>query len=194
MAPDFRRYTQFVVLFKLFLWFLVIGMIGVVIWISSFSDGDGTRIVLSSMQKTGVTLESVMKKPYYQGVDANSQPYTIVADKATQIDENTVLLDNIRADMALSNGAWVGLNAGSGQLDLEKETLALKGGVSVFYEGGYEFHSDYADVDIQAGSARGDAPVTGQGPAGMLTADSFAITSHGDSIRFNGSVTMTLYP
>ena len=64
----------------------------------------------------------------------------------------------------------------------------------MFYDGGYEFRSDYAQVDIKEGAAYGDSPVEGQGPMGTLTADSFNITERGKVIRFNGSVKMTLYP
>lgn len=191
MAPDFRRYTQFVALSKHSLWALVAIIIGIVVWIASREE-PGERVVFSHIPKSG-TLENIMDKPHYQGVDTKNQPFTIIADKATQLDKNNVALEHIRADMQLGDGKWVALEAGSGRLNLETKQMELQDRVSIFYEGGYEFSSNSAYVDIRQGAAHGMDPVEGQGPPGTLTAKGFSITNHGEHIVFNGSVTMKLY-
>ena len=66
-------------------------------------------------------------------------------------------------------------------------------GIDVFYEGGYEFRTDHAHVDIQKGSAYGDAAIEGQGNLGTLQADGFSMGTHGETIHFTGSVKMMLY-
>jgi lipopolysaccharide export system protein LptC len=192
------HYTRLVTMSRRLLWVLLAGMVGVVIWIASDNNGEnGARLVFSSVPKSE-NLEDVMLKPHYQGIDAHNQPYTVIAERATQIDKNTVELATINADM-LKNGSdgkdtWMALTAQKGELNTETKQMLLSGGVSMFYEGGYEFRSDHAQVDIQKGSAVGDSAVEGQGPMGTLTANSFEVNDHGRVIHFNGSVRMRLYP
>lgn len=170
-------------------------MIGVVVWTASDNSGEGkARLVFSGIQKQSEPMPSTMIKPHYQGMDVNNQPYTVLADSATQKDKDTVVMQAVRADVLRTDGKWLALNAAAGELNTQSKQLALTGGVNMFYDGGYEFRSDHAQVDIQEGSAYGDSPVEGQGPLGTLKADSFSVTDRGKVIRFNGSVKMTLYP
>jgi lipopolysaccharide export system protein LptC len=192
MAPV-TRYTRFVIFGKNFLWVLIALMIGAVIWTASEpTGGDSARIVFSNIPKSE-ELQNEMLKPHYQGLDANNNPYTVVADKAVQKDKETILLYGIRADMMQENDAWLALNAGQGELNPQSKQMYLFGGVNMFYEGGYEFESDHAQVDIAKGSAYGDAPVSGQGPMGTLKAKRFSVEDRGRIIRFNGSVIVKLY-
>lgn len=188
------RYTRFVALSKHFLWVVAAAVIALLVWVASDNSGEnGTRIIFSNAQKTEKPPQNVMNHPHYQGVDAQNRPYTVIADTATQVDASHVALVAIRADMTMTTGAWLALNAGSGMLNLTAKQLELKDAVDMFYDGGYEFRTDHAHVDIQKGSAYGDAPVEGQGPLGTLKADSFSVENRGQVIRFNGSVRMTLY-
>jgi len=169
-------------------------MVAVVVWVASDNTGDKSgRIVFSSVSHKE-NMQPVMEKPRYQGVDVHNQPYTIIAERAVQQDANTVTLETLNADMTQQNGKWLALNAASGVLNMQTKQLALAGGVNLFADGGYEFRTDHAHVDIQKGDASGDAHIEGQGPPGTLTADSFSANSHEHVIRFNGSVRMTLYP
>ncbi|MDE3017147.1 MAG: LPS export ABC transporter periplasmic protein LptC [Pseudomonadota bacterium] len=187
------HYTRFVALSKHFLWILVTVIVVLLVWITEDNSGDnGARLVFSSIPKSG-NLKNIMVKPHYQGVDANNRPYTVLAEKATQLDAQTVAMAAARADMTLASGAWVALNAGTATLNLQSKQLVLRDGVDVFYDGGYEFRTDHAHVDIQQGTAYGDAPVEGQGPPGTLKADGFSVTGRGQIIHFNGSVKVTLY-
>lgn len=188
------RYSRFVVIGKHSLWVLIAAIVGIVIWIVSGNNGeDGARLVFSHVPKTDV-LPSEMLKPHYQGIDEKGQPYTVVADKAVQKDKETVALENIRADLQQKDGQWVGLNAGAGELNIQTKKMRLEKGVDMFYDGGYEFRSEYANVDIAAGTAYGDSKIEGQGPMGTLKANSFSVSDHGRVIRFNGSVKMIVYP
>lgn len=192
-AGPHSRYTRFVMFGKRFLWVLIAVVVGLVVWISSDTGGGNTPRLVFSNTPQGNTLETVMMNPHYQGIDAKNQPYTVIAEKATQLDKERVSLEKVSAD--LKNGeSWVAVAAATGEMNTETRQLYLAGGVSLFYEGGYEFRSEHAHVDVRAGTAYGTSPVEGQGPAGTLLADSFAISDQGKVIRFNGSVRMTLYP
>ncbi len=189
------RYTRFVIFGKHFLWVLIAAIVAIVVWIAADNTGgDSKRIVFTNLPQQAITgTQNVMLKPHYQGLDAHNQPYTVIADRATQVDADTISMDNIRADMTQQNGKWVALNAKAGVLNTQTKQLDLTGGVDLFYEGGYEMRTDHAHVDIPAGAAYGDAHVEGQGPAGTLEADSFHVAENGRTIRFDGSVKMRLY-
>jgi lipopolysaccharide export system protein LptC len=187
------NYTRFVALSKRFLWVLVFGMLALVVWIASYNTGEnGARIVFSNVPKSGI-LQNIMSKPHYQGVDIHGHPYTVIADKAMQVDKDRVNLENIRADMVLGNGSWIALNAGAGTLNLQTKQLELTSGVDMFYDDGYEFRTDHAHIDIHKATAYGDAPVEGQGRLGTLQAVGFSVGERGETIHFNGSVKMVLY-
>jgi lipopolysaccharide export system protein LptC len=187
------RYTRFVALFKHCLWALVAVMIAIVVWIASDTSGENkARIVFSNIAKSA-NLQNIMLKPYYQGVDARNRPYTIIAEKATQIDKDNIALTKIHADMLMNNGVWIALNSGTGKLNLQTKQMVLLGGVDMFYNNGYEFRTDHADVDIAKGSAYADSAVEGQGPLGTLKANTVLISDHGKVIHFAGSVKMKLY-
>ncbi len=187
------KYTRMVLLGKNFLWILATGIIAVVVWIASSSNGDnGGRMVFTNVPKS-VELENIMQKPRYQGVDVHNRPYTIEADNALQKDKDTILLENVSADMTGDNNAWIALKSGSGVLNTETKQMELLKGVEIFYEGGYQFRTDHAHVDIGKGSATGNSPIEGQGGAGTIEAKSFSIVERGNIINFNGSVRMLLY-
>jgi lipopolysaccharide export system protein LptC len=187
------RYTRFVRLGKHTLWVLIVVVLGIIIWVASDDGGDNpSRIVFSNVSKSE-NLQNVMVKLHYQGVDVHNQPYTVIAEKGTQLDADTVQLETINADMMRDDGKWLAMKAAAGVINTKTQQMQLTGGVNVFYEGGYEFRTDHAQIDIAQGTAYGDAPVEGQGVSGTLKADGFTVTGRGKSIRFNGSVRMKLY-
>lgn len=186
-------YTRFVYLIKRLLWLLAACVVAAVIYIASDNTGErSSRIILSSIPHTS-SLQDLMIKPHYQGIDKENEPYTVDAIKAIQKDANTVDMDTVTADMIKSNGRWLGLNSDKGELNTQSKQMLLNGHVTLFTDGGYEFRSDHAHVDIQQGNVDGDSPVEGQGPPGTLTADSFSSDGKTHIIHFNGSVRMILY-
>ncbi len=192
-AEPLTRYTKFVSLGKNVLWLLIAIIIGTIIWIASSDRGEqGSRLVFTNDQQA-IEVENKMIKPHYQGLDERNNPYTVFADSALQKDENTVILKTVSADMQQEDGTWLALKSGSGELKIEEEKVFLTDHVNMFYEGGYEFESDYAHVDIGKGTAYGDSPIQGQGPIGTLKANRFEVEDRGKIIRFNGSVRLKLY-
>lgn len=193
-AVSVKRYTRWVSFARSSLWMLIVFVVGMVVWLASDNTSDnGMRVAFTQMQKSAENLQNIMLKPHYQGVDARNQPFTVIAETATQLDSDNVVLDKVRGDMVMGDGAWMAVNAGNGKLNINSKILELREKVNIFYEGGYEFRSDYAHVDIQKGNAYGNMPVEGQGPPGTLTADSFEVVERGRIIRFSGSVKMKLY-
>ena len=132
----------------------------------------------------------------YVGVDAHDRPFTVAAESAREIDGSARRLDLERpqADMTLGDGAWVAMLADHGIFDRDADVLSLEGNVRLFHDKGYQFRSQSARLDLKAGSASGDEPVTAQGPAGILTGEGFRIEDHGRRIVLTGHATMQLNP
>lgn len=132
----------------------------------------------------------------YMGADDKNQPYTLTAELAAQDDDNPdiIQLTNPKADILLNGGTWLALTADKGTLLRASEQLSLEGAVSIFSDVGYEFRTESAEIDLAKSLAHGDAPIEGQGPFGILNANSFRLDSKGHVIYFEGQVRMTLYP
>ena len=122
------------------------------------------------------------------GVDQEQRPYVITADDASQANGAAldVNLNAPKADITLSNGAWVQLSAKTGIYRRDNSQLDLDGDVSLFHDSGSEFHTATAHIDLKAGSARGSDPISGQGPQGDISGEGFEMVDHGARILFTG--------
>jgi len=175
------------------LWLMILVVIGLIFYIAiANSTSDSARLVFSQIKQMG-EMQNVMKSPYYHGIDKNNLPYSVTADTAIQQDAETVLLENIKADIETKEEKWIALHSGAGMLKTNTKILTLTKKVDIFYDGGYEFRSESAVIDIDKGEAHGEVPVTVQGPLGTLEANSFAVSKRGDVIRFNGAVKVKIY-
>lgn len=132
----------------------------------------------------------------FTGIDSGKRPYTITADSADQANANAtdIALDAPKADIELSNGAWVALTSAAGSFNRDRQILELSGGVNLFHDSGYEFKTESAIIDLSAGDATGIEPVAGQGPFGQLKAEGFHIYNRGERVLFTGKSRLTLTP
>jgi lipopolysaccharide export system protein LptC len=132
----------------------------------------------------------------FTGNDASKRPFTITADSADQANAKSpvIALDAPKADIELSNGAWVALTAASGSFNRERQILELTGGVNLYHDSGYEFETASAVFDLAAGDATGTEPVSGQGPFGQLHAAGFHIYNRGERVVFTGPSKLILRP
>lgn len=191
---ELRRYTEFVSLSKRILGALALLLVGYIVYSALRQSDDRVRLVFSAMP-TGDPLTPRMLKPHYEGVDSQNQPYHITAAEAVQTaDEQHIALTMLHADMTLRDTSWVTLTSRRGLFDSKQKMLQLTQDVQMFYEGGYEFRTDSALLDLANSRASGDRPIDGQGPLGLLRADSFEVTEKGKRLYFIGAVKMTIYP
>lgn len=126
--------------------------------------------------------------PRYDGMDELQRPYTVTASIAAQqgADPNIVALTAPRADMTLSGGEWVMLESDDGRFFRNTNILDLWGRVTLFHDNGTTMLTERAHVELNAGSAEGDAPVAAQGPFGTLVSEGFRLTERGAVVVFTG--------
>lgn len=192
LLSSVRRYTRFVLFSKWLLWIFALGLAVAVVVMSWVNTGDGSaRLVFTSPQQSQNS-EEVMVKPHYQGVDRSDQPFSVIADTATQKDADTVVLENLHADMTFKDSRWAALSSNHGVLRMKDKKLELAGAVDMFYDGGYEMRTELALVDMGAGEVDGPKPVEGQGPSATLKADRFKVREKGKVLFFEGNVKVNL--
>jgi lipopolysaccharide export system protein LptC len=180
--------SRLVAFMKLVLPAAALAMVGLTLaWPQLLPDQSKFRISESTL--AGVDIDGlVMDNPRYVGIDKKRRPYQLSAATASQNSKNDhlVYLSLPKADIVVSETGWVAVTARSGVYDKTAETVALSGGVTIFYDRGYEFQSETAEVNLREGTAQSDQPVTGHGEAGEIVAEGFRLYDRGARVVFTG--------
>src|SRR4051794_23270785 len=125
--------------------------------------------------------------PRYQGIDELNRPFTITARVGQQEGAAEILnLEEPRGDITMSDGAWIYVQSRTGRYDKPAGKLDLAGGVTIYHDNGTMLLTEQAKVEMEAGTAEGDAPVAAQGGFGTLTAEGFRIRDRGAVVVFTG--------
>ena len=190
------RYSRFVGLMKVVLPMSAVALaVLVVAWPYLAGREEGFHLSFADIG-VDATEAVYMTNARFFGSDDKRQPISVTADSVTQEigDPDTVRFILPKADILLENGDWLALTAERGTLHRAGQLLALDGGVNIFFDKGYEFRTERAEIDLRTRAARGDAPVEGQGPLGLLNASGFRLGDKGRTIHFDGRVRLVLYP
>lgn len=188
-------YTRVVFATKFLLLFIAVALLFALIIVPLTSKVNSNyRLTFSAVDDTHESKGARMINPRFQGVDGDDQAYNITANSATKFKDNSLILDNINADINMNDGSWIALISNTGKLRYDEKLLDLLDTVSLFTNQGYEFHTSEIHVNLQNKSAFGTKAVQGQGPIGTLVADRFSVFNKGDKILFQGNVKIVLYP
>ncbi len=143
----------------------------------------GQPVVAEALQVTA---------PLYQGLDELNRPYTVTAQVArqqpgvVQAGQEVIDLDAPRADITLTDGAWIFIESRDGVYDRGRNWLDLRGDVTIYHDNGTRFRSETAAVDLTAGAASGNRPTQAQGPFGTVESEGFELTERGAVMVFTG--------
>lgn len=194
-AARIGRYSAFVGVMRYALPLVAVLLLGlVVIWPLASGREDGFRVTYSARVQEDGSLK--MLNARYIGTDSQSQPYTVTATEAipSTADAAIITLKTLAADMFVKDGSWVAVTADEGLYLRTPGTLDLAGSVTVFSDQGHELRTESAHIEINAGTAEGDEPVSGQGPLGLIDGSGFRITERGANILVSGPVKVTIFP
>ena len=138
----------------------------------------------------------VMENPKLKGVDQKQRPYSLAALKAVQdaSDPTKVELVEINATLPVDGEGSADIFAGNALYDAEAKTLKLRKSVVVTTVTGITVAFERADVDIDKGWMRTDAPISASSPEADLKADTLFVEEGGKRMVFEGNVKMTLRP
>ncbi len=190
------RYSIFVGTMKVLLPAMAAALILLIVaWPQFTGERDKFRIGAAKLGLDQIDNLSMLNARF-DGVDEKSQPYSLTADVATQSrqDENVIELELPKADLTLTDGAWLALTARTGEYHREARLLDLAGAVSLFHDQGFELQTSAARVDLGEATAEGQEPVKGHGTSGSITAEGFRVLDRGQRIIFTGRSHLTLMP
>ena len=195
-ALGWRRYSRFVHLTKLALPALALGLLLLVAaWPRVEGAFDAVHIAVPRIDLSDAA-DLHMVKARYTGLDRENRPFVITADIARQRPnlDDLITLERPKGDLTTQTGSWLELSGDTGFYQPQPQLLDLFGNVALYQDKGNEFHSTSAHIDMSAGTAEGDDPVTGQGPFGTVTAQGFRILDRGATIFFTGHAELEMLP
>jgi lipopolysaccharide export system protein LptC len=192
-----RRYSQIVDLLRFLLPATALLLIILVIAWPQVIGRYGS-LILPTFARGLVDRADVMRmhQPRYVGRTGDAEPYEVTAVSAylDPTQPNQIYLDQLAADLATASDLQMHLTAVTATYDRAREKLDLTGGIEVVTSDGYQFQTESAHINLRLGRVIGQGPVAGQGPAGQLSAERFAISDGGKLLRFDGRVKMLLQP
>ncbi len=190
------RYSRFVGLMKLVLPMSAVALAVLVIAWPYLTRGDSGLPIAFSSIKVDDAETVYMTNARYFGSDDKAQPFTVVAETVNREvgDPDTVHFTLPKAEIKLNDGAWMAFTAERGTLFQSEQELTFDGGVSIFSDTGYEFHTERAKIDLRTSVAHGSDPVEGRGPLGLLNAEGFHLDRDTGILRFEGGVRLVLTP
>lgn len=191
------RYSGFVGLMRHLLPAMAAALLGLVVAWPLVSGGEeGIHVPL--IDDPDVDGRLTMVNASYQGTDAKNRPFAVRGAEAFQPESDSpiVHLSGIEADIFgdQARSSMMAMTANEGLYQRDVEQLDLSGDVTVRYDEGHEFRTSKARIDLPAGIARGNEPVSGESPYGLLDAGNFALLERGEIMTFGGRVRMTLLP
>jgi lipopolysaccharide export system protein LptC len=178
---------------------LILPLVIVAIFVAllAWSDSDKT---VKAVPKEDVSPETMGKNellnPKFEAEDEKQQPYTITATKAFQEPDNLdlVILDKPVADISLKDGSWIALESQDGKFTQSAGDLSLDGDVKLYHDDGYELRTSHVDINIRDQVVTSTSPVSGQGPAGDITASGLTAKGQDGTLVFTGPAKLVLRP
>jgi lipopolysaccharide export system protein LptC len=191
-----HAYTRFVALMKFLLPAFALGLLLLVaVWPRLQAGIDRLRVSFNRLD-LGEAGDLRMVNAHYSGIDKLHRPYAVTADVARQTPNRSdlVALEGPKADMTLTNGAWLAVTSDTGVYLTQSQQLDMFGAVKFFHDRGYQLTTDSAHIDMPQGTAESNDPVQGQGVFGDITSEGFRLADHGDNITFTGMAKLHLTP
>lgn len=191
---DVARYSKFVGYMRIGLPAVAGFLLLLVLVLPQFmGDDERFRIGTTPLKNAAVEALSMVNARYF-GTDKKGQPYSVTAKGVKENPDNDKLVEltGPQADITLTNGDWLSIEAAAGRYDRDSEVLDLQGDVSLFQDKGYELHADAMTVKLKDGVASSRTKVQSQGPFGELNAQGFDLYDKGERVVFLGPARLLL--
>ena len=190
-----RRYSRFVALMRITLPLTAGAIIALVVAWPQLSDKPKSyRLGFSNVNMKDSGGQQIIK-PRFSSTDSKQQPFNLTADRAFRQKGNPNLVDLIspKGDLTSKTGSWMALSAKFGVYNRNLEVLNLKDSVNLFHDSGYDLRTNIARINLAAGTAEGNVPISGHGPGGKVQAEGFRILKNGRTMVFTGKSRMVFY-
>jgi lipopolysaccharide export system protein LptC len=189
-----RQYSRFVKVMKVLLPSIVIILLALLIIVPQLGSHDNqspdTMALMDNVSRGGLTLVNAR----YFGNDVSGQPFSVTADTVQEGEGGSMIveLDFPKADISLTDGTWLIVDAKRGSYNKESQVLDLQGQVNLFQDEGYELHTEAAKILLKKGRAIGTQSVSTQGPFGELNSQGFEFFNDLKVVHFTGPAKLLL--
>ena len=131
-----------------------------------------------------------MTNAQFHGRDDQDRAYVVGAKEASRddFDQNRFYLVEPHMLFDSENDKESHISADQGVYRKDTRILSLRGHVSLQDAGGDVFKTEQAIVDTVHNTIAGQGRVTGTGPTGSITAQSFTVFNQGQRVVFRGNV------
>lgn len=188
-----RGYTRFVRVMRVILPLAAIALTAVIVlW-----DEMGRQMAKVDQEKFMPEMEEArgeLLEPKFDSTDSEGRPYTIIADRARQDDNNPkiMLLQKPDAFIQLGTTETMTGKSQSGVYEQEIGKLFLSQDVQLDHSSGYTLQSNELRVDLKTGEAFSDLPVHVEGEMGTIDASGLEAYNARGLVIFKGPAKLIL--
>lgn len=188
-----KAYTRFVRVMRYILPLVAIALtVVIILWEdmgAQVSRGEQARLMPEVEEARGELL-----KPQFDSTDTQGRPYTVSADRAVldQANPTAMNLESPHAVIHMDDDASIEGQAQSGVYEQEAGRLFLQGAVELKHSVGYRLQSDELRIDLKAGQAFSDLPVTVEGDMGRIDASGLEADNGRGLLVFKGPAKLIL--
>ena len=171
------RYSRLIAFLKVVLPLAALGLLSTLFLLSRSVDPT-TTLPFNEAEVSDRLRESRVTKPYFSGETTGGDQIVFTADSARPAGDGRLAeADALSAQITLSSGSRVYLNANAGSFDPDQDLARFDGAVKIETSTGYQLKTDALNTALKRLYAESDGRVTGGGPLGALEAGQLIITS-----------------
>ncbi len=147
-----------------------------------------------------ISIESIdlekktVTNPRIIGTDNDHQPYIVTASSGEQLDKDRVLLRQVKGTITLKDGIVVMADANMAQTQSHQaESIYFYDTVHMTYDAVQKVTTQDAHLDFKKGLLYTENPVEGQGPDGVVSAQSFSFDYKNKVLVLKGKASLTIF-
>lgn len=184
-----RRYSIFVRIMKRALPLTALALALAVLGYA-LQPREAGRVTMTFERVGTIENDLAMVKPRLVGTSDDGLPFVVTAASAVQEGEGSprVRLDDVNAELTLSDGGVLRVAASAGIVDTAARQLDISGGIRFSSADGMEAETETAHADLKAGTIMGSSPITATSSFGRISADRFTFNKDTRQLHFHGRV------
>jgi len=138
--------------------------------------------------------KKTVTNPRIIGADGEDQPYIVTAASGEQIDKDRILLKQVKGTLTLKDGIVVMADANRGETQAQQaESIYFYDTVHMIYDKTQKIQTQDAHLDFKKGVLYGENPIEGQGPDGVVSAQTFSFDYKNKILVLRGKASLTIF-
>lgn len=188
IGPAMDRWRRRSALIKALRWALPAAMAAIALFLAAMVTVSGARSAKPDLKAASTAIRLVNAR--FMGRVKDGRDFQIGARDAMRDEKNPhiVVLNEPNLTIGGETPTPARLAARRGEYDDTRRILTLIGDVRIDDGAGRRLHSERAVVDMKEGRILGQSGISGDGPAGQFSAQSYGVSDKGQKLEFKGRV------